>query len=229
MYSHARHVVNNPALLRTVLVVFLLVLAGSKGAMTNSSGSSEPESEMSSAFAHALISPGPSAQLPKTAAAVFDWLIGDWQVDVYDIEPGGAKHISKGEWHFQWVLEGRAVQDVWIVPTRLNRSVNAPGEHNRYGTSLRIYDPKIDAWHVLWFNPVTQDRTELTARKVGNIVVQQGIDEDGSYVRWTFQNITATSFTWRGELSRDGGKTWQLDGEFVARRIGNQAPSSAWR
>ena len=170
-------------------------------------------------FAHALISSAPSPQMPKSAASVFDWLIGDWEADVYDHNPEGSEWVGKGEWHFTWVLEGRAIQDVWIVPGLPDRGAPTSAAHNRYGTTLRIYDPKIDAWRVFWFNPVTQDRTEVIARKIGNDIVQQGIDDDGSFVRWSFEDVKPNSFAWRGEFSKDGGETWQLGARFVARRV----------
>jgi len=155
---------------------------------------------------------------------MFDWLIGDWEADVYDYGPEGAKHVSKGEWHFRWVLEGRAVQDVWIVPKRSERKQTTSKEGNRYGTTIRIYDSKLDVWRVFWFNPVTQDRAELVGRKVGDTIVQQCVCEDGSFTRWTFQDIKANSFTWRGEFSTDGGRRWQLDAEFLARRMSPKSP-----
>ena len=183
---------------------------------------SAPHTE--SKFADVLISHAPSPQIPAAAAALFDWLIGDWEADVYDYRAGGSKCVSKGEWHFGWVLEGRAVQDVWIVPRRSERNATTLGDNNRYGTTIRMYDPKLDAWRVFWFNPVTQDRTELIGRKVGNTIVQQCVDEDGSFTRWTFQDIKPDSFTWRGEFSTDGGNTWQLDAEFLARRVEARKP-----
>jgi hypothetical protein len=38
-----------------------------------------------------------------------------------------------GEIHFGWVLEGRAVQDIWIRPKR-------PVPSTMYGTTLRVFD-----------------------------------------------------------------------------------------
>jgi hypothetical protein len=141
---------------------------------------------------------------------MYDWLIGDWEADVYDYQADGSKKNNTGEWHFSWVLEGRAIQDVWIVPKVSARSAGTPSEDNRYGSTLRIYDPNIDAWRIFWFNPVAQSRSELIGRKVGNDIVHQGIDDDGSLIRWNFEDIKPNSFVWRGESSRDGGKTWQL-------------------
>jgi len=52
------------------------------------------------------------------------------------------KHEARGEIHAGWVLQGRAIQDVWIFPGAF------------YGTTLRVYDPGLDAWHILWSDPV---------------------------------------------------------------------------
>lgn len=175
------------------------------------------ETASSSTFDTVLVSPGPSPEIPRRAAAVYDWLVGDWEADVYDYGEGRVR-TSKGEWHFSWVLEGRAIQDVWIVPKRLGRNGSGTGDGNRYGTTLRIYDPKIDAWRVFWFNPVTQDRSELIAKRIGNTIVQESATGN-SLTRWIFADIKPDSFIWRGQFSTDGGKTWQLDSEFHVRRV----------
>src|SRR4051812_8763384 len=51
--------------------------------------------------------------------------------------PGG--RLGPAEAHFAWVLEGRAVQDVWIMPRRGQRS--GPRPLDTYGTTLRLWDP----------------------------------------------------------------------------------------
>ncbi|HWA10410.1 hypothetical protein [Fulvimonas soli] len=175
-------------------------------------------------FSDALLACGPSPELPASAAAVYGWLVGDWAVDVTDVRPDGSRHTSTGEWHFAWVLEGRAIQDVWIAPVRAQRRGSVPREHNRYGSSLRYYDDSIKAWRVVWINPVSHDQTELVARKVGDSVVQQSSDPDGTFTRWTFTDIKPASFTWLSEYSSDGGRTWQLDAVFKARRVGGNGP-----
>jgi hypothetical protein len=43
-------------------------------------------------------------------------------------------------------------------------------------------------------------------------------DEDQPQLRWRFTDIRPNSFTWRGESSNDGGATWSLDEEMLARR-----------
>lgn len=169
-------------------------------------------------FLDALHAEGPDPSV-GAAAAVYDWLIGSWEADVVDYEADGTRHESRGEWHFGWVLEGRAVQDVWIAPPRQDRTA-PPGARNRYGTSIRIYDRRTGDWLVIWHNPVSGAEVRLVGKRVGDDVVQAGFRDDGTFIRWIFTDIASDSFTWRGEASIDGGRTWYVEAEFFARRMG---------
>jgi hypothetical protein len=144
-------------------------------------------------------------------------LIGSWQGEVVDHLENGEKRRQSAEFHFAWVLEGRAVQDLWIVPARTERP-SVPGAGNRYGTTLRIYDPRIDAWRITWINPVTGSENRLVGRRVGSQIVQTGSDADGRLVRWVFVEIRQDAFHWRGEISADGGRTWTCETEFFGHR-----------
>lgn len=137
---------------------------------------------------------------------LYGWLIGRWTMDAVVHLDDGSRHQGRGEIHFGWVLEGRAIQDVWILPGIF------------YGTTLRVYDPGIDAWHILWSDPMRQVFTRQIGRAQGDDIVQIGNNDFGEAVRWSFTNITPASFRWIGERSRDDGKTWQLQAEFLARR-----------
>ena len=46
-----------------------------------------------------------------------------------------------------------------------------------------------------------------------------GHNDAGEAVRWSFTAIKPDSFRWLGERSRDDGKSWHLQAEFLARRI----------
>jgi hypothetical protein len=173
---------------------------------------------MSNAFLNALGSGGPSADRAGKMD-LYSWLIGSWDLDVTAFLPGGATRKRPGEWHFGWALEGRAVQDVWIVPPRgAGRTGDAAANRHSYGTTLRTYDPAIDAWHIQWTDPVTQTYLTMIGRREGDDIVQLGKDPRGNTVRWSFSKITPNSFFWRGETSADQGKTWQTVVEFTARR-----------
>src|SRR6516162_2507325 len=75
---------------------------------------------------------------------LYGWLIGRWTMDATLHLDNGDTNRGLGEIYFGWVLEGRAIPDVWILPGVF------------YGTTLRVYDPAIDAWHILWSDPLRQ-------------------------------------------------------------------------
>jgi len=152
---------------------------------------------------------------------LYGWLIGSWELDVTGFLEDGSTRRRPGEWHFGWVLEGRAIQDVWIVPPRgEKRRGNAAANANSYGTTLRTYDPRIDAWQIQWTDPVTQTYFSMVGRKEGEDIVQLGKGTGNTLIRWSFRGITPNSFLWRGEVSGDSGASWRRNVEFLARRVG---------
>ena len=172
-----------------------------------------------SAFLHALGAEGPAADR-RGKMDLYGRFIGSWDLDVTQFPGDGTARRRKGEWHFGWVLEGRAIQDVWIVPPRGDlRHGDAAANVNSWGTTLRVYDPRIDAWQVQWSDPVTQSFLQMIGRAEGDGIVQLGTRADGQLVRWSFSDITADSFLWRGDVSADGGVSWRMVTEFIARRV----------
>ncbi len=138
--------------------------------------------------------------------ALYGWLIGDWIFDAAVHKDDGTTHRGQGEIHFAWVLEGRAIQDVSILPGIF------------YGTTLRVYDPGIDVWHILWSDPLRQFYARQIGRAQGPDIVQVGKADTGATLRWSFTEIKPNSFRWLGERSLDGGTTWHLQAEYLARR-----------
>jgi hypothetical protein len=198
---------------------------GADTTYTRSEASVQPNSTGGSdAFLDALRADGPAAEL-GTVAEIYGRLTGSWDLEIVDYFPDGRRREGRGEVHFAWVLEGRAMQDVWIGPPRGQRDQPpVPGDRNRYGTTLRVYDPDLGAWRVTWINPVSRAEVRLIGRREGAAIVQVGETEDGSRIRCVFRDITPDTFTWYGERSADGGATWLLEVEFCARRQADVAP-----
>ena len=164
----------------------------------------------------ALAAAGRSQEIPEALDA-YGWLIGSRELVLVGYDDEGNVIHTTGEAHFAWVLEGRAVQDVFINPRRSDRGRESPRFANWYGTTIRIHDPSIQAWCVNWFNPHDGIRAELIGRQRANDIVQEGKFPDGTTIRWTFGDITENSCRWRGErLEPDG--TWRLQVEFRAKR-----------
>jgi hypothetical protein len=157
-----------------------------------------------------LAADGPSPALGD-AARLWDRFVGTWDADFgFHAADGTVKHVP-GELDFGWVMEGRALQDLWI-------SYPHDGEAERgIGTSIRWYDSKEKTWHVLFVNP-RYGTLQVAGGMEGDRIVLRGNDGDGSNLRWSFNDLQADSFTWRGERSRDGGKTWTLEEEHHMRR-----------
>jgi hypothetical protein len=169
-------------------------------------------------FRSALLASGRSPEIPESSD-VYGWLIGSWELDVLRYLVDVTERGLKAEPHFGWVLEGRAVQDIWIMPPRSKRTTNQDKATNMYGTTLRVWDPLIQAWRVTWINPATGSRDELIGRWHGRDVVQVGAHSDGTPIRWIFAEITRDSFHWIGEALQTDAKTWKIEGEFRARRM----------
>lgn len=173
-------------------------------------------------FYAALSAPARATDI-DAADDVYGWLIGSWDMEVvhYRVDLGDARR--RGEIHFGWVLEGRAVQDVWIMPPRSERHAGLAAGDAMYGTTLRVWDPALRAWRVTYINPLSGQRDELVGRRVGDDLVQIGSHADGTPIRWNFTDITRDSFRWTGVALAQDGVTWTLEAEFHARR----RPSSA--
>jgi hypothetical protein len=173
-----------------------------------------------SLFPRVLHAEGPDSER-KQKLELFAWFVGDWEMEVTTILEDGSTYAGDGEIHVGWVLQGRAIQDVWMIPRLSERRVGIeqlPGAGNWYGTTLRIYDPKLDAWRILWNDPATNFFTQQTARPRGEDIVQEGPDPRGGSMRWTFAEIGPASFHWTAERSADN-HNWRKEVDIRARRL----------
>lgn len=91
----------------------------------------------------------------------FGKLIGSWNIDYVD---NSTSQVIKGEWHFSWVLEGMAVQDVIVLPGF------------EYGTTLRVYNPDTYAWDIAYC--YTGKIMRFEARKQDDIIVLTNIEDE---------------------------------------------------
>ena len=109
-----------------------------------------------------LSADGPHPDLGDNAD-LYGQFIGSWDIDNHQYDEGrGEWSDSREETHFGWVLGGRAVQDLWGSPER------------GFGTTLRAYDPAIDAWRVEFMSPVWDSYCSLIGRAAGERIVQDG-------------------------------------------------------
>ena len=164
------------------------------------------------AFPYALIGVTPAAADLSEKMGLFGQFVGEWDFDWSD----GERQLP-GEWIFSWVLEGTAVQDVFICPSRRERFVN-PQPDAEYGTTVRFYNPAKDAWDIC--HGGSGFMHILEARQVGDLIIVENKTGagDGGLNRWVFSEITGNSFRWQNRTSGDGGATWEVHCELFARR-----------
>ena len=172
-----------------------------------------------SSFVQVLHADGPD---PSRASKLqlYAWLVGQWEMEVTTTLADGATHRGRGEIHAGWVLQGRAIQDVWMIPRLPDRRPGVeplPGAGNWYGTTLRIYDPGLDAWRILWSDPATNFFTQQIGRTRGSDIVQTGADPRGGSMRWVFSEIQPNTFHWTGEHAADD-RSWRREVDIRARR-----------
>lgn len=165
-------------------------------------------------FSTALLSEGPHPSIPPEQR-IFAPFIGSWELLVrwFD-EDGKLAREEQGEWHFAWILEGRGVQDVWIVPRRTERAGRS--DLYEYGTSLRFFDEKIGAWQSTWIGPMHRVVRTFIARRIGAQIVLETTEGEVPRMRWSFSDIQTNSFSWRNELWTENG--WCVQQTFAAHR-----------
>jgi|SRR6516164_5079776 hypothetical protein len=156
-----------------------------------------------------LLANGPNPEY-REKLELFGQFVGSWSFEGVEYHDDGSRPTDAGEIHCRWVLQGRAVQDVFLETKRSDH------ESLLYGSTIRFYDPKIDAWRVTFINPAASVVRTFIGRKVGTEIVMEGASEDGTRLHWIFSQITADSFHWRGERQTKSG--WRIYEELTARR-----------
>lgn len=144
----------------------------------------------------------------------FGQFVGAWDIEWHGTDANGEPATMIGELHFGWVLDGRAIQDVWRVPV----SGPAPADLRPfYGTTVRFYDPSIKRWRSTWIDPLNGRVRRFIGHANGTEIVLEGLDDDPPE-RWSFRDITHDAFRWVGEVSDDGRRSWRLDEQMLIRR-----------
>jgi hypothetical protein len=169
-----------------------------------------PPQQLPTAIAK-LVATGPAPEFADELM-LFGRYVGSWDVVNVDVDEASGTPLRErdGEWHFSWILGGSGVQDVLYA---------SGADAHRRGTTLRTYDHRADVWRCSWMIPAGEEWVHLIGREVDGRIELIGRSPDETRIeRWTFSEITDNSFLWRGEVSRDRGKTWRLIQEMRATR-----------
>lgn len=166
----------------------------------------------------ALKAPGPHLSLGDQAK-IFGRLVGTWEVEYTDFSKEGKVTHRSGELVVGWVMDGRAIQDLWIVYPS-----GARKEREVY-TDLRYFDRKSRTWPATFIDPEHASVASFTGGPAGDDrIVLDTPDLGEKDTRWSFNDIRPDSFVFRDEASGDGGKTWRLQSEYHMKRRGAAPP-----
>jgi hypothetical protein len=116
-----------------------------------------------------------SADAPEPALTaslhLFGQFVGSWDLEWHGKDRQGNSITAAGELHVGWILGGRALQDVWRVP--LNPA-DASMMRAFHGTTIRFYDPSIEAWRSTWLDPLNGRVRRFIGRPVGVTLLLTG-------------------------------------------------------
>lgn len=80
--------------------------------------------------------------------SLFGQFVGAWDLEIDFWPRGESAWSTDGVWLFDWILDGRGIQDV-ILHT------SARGQVGR-GTTVRLYDPVAQLWRMAFFGPISR-------------------------------------------------------------------------
>jgi hypothetical protein len=189
-----------------------LITSGLLSSLSADSGATHPPLDVTTALK--ATSPHPAL---GDQAQVLGRIIGTWDVEYTDFAKDGTATHRTGEFIVGWIMDGQAIQDLWIVNpsgTRKEREVY---------TDLHWFNAKTRTWHATFVDPEHGSVAKFAGGPVGNDrYVLETSDLGSKQTRWSFNDIRADSFVWRDEASNDDGKTWKLQSEYkMKRRLAN--------
>ena len=127
----------------------------------------------------------------------FGKFIGNWSLELTITNLDGSKLKYVGEWHFHRILQGRAIQDIWIIP---GLATHEYGDFHEYGTTVRTFDTKTGKWRAVWVGPIqnqlyvfdVEDKIDQISLTATNITLME--------MKWSFFDIAPNSFKWKSEV-----------------------------
>ena len=196
-------------------VVLLCLSLAIRMAPATGTAASTPVTDPRFAMITALQATGPHPSLGDHAR-VLGRLVGTWDVQYMDIGKDGKAMHRSGELLVGWVMDGRAIEDLWIVYP------SGAGEDREVYADVRYFDPKSGTWPAIFIDLQIASVATFTGGAVGDerIVLDSQDLVAGQTRRWSFNDIRPDSLVFRDDASRDGGKTWTLKSEYHMKRRG---------
>lgn len=152
---------------------------------------------------------GPGDEAPA-GLNQYGQFVGSWRCSGTFLDGEGNWQDAPGRprWVWHYILDGRAIQDVWLP----DPESSPPGAAK--GTNLRVYNAEKDEWDMVWTTETLEGFQRFSARMVDGHIVMHGDIPAGARpahkARITFHNISSGHFDWQYEASAlNDGQQWQ--------------------
>jgi len=178
------------------------------------------------AFAQHSGGGAPPSRVAPREASQFDFLVGQWELDVRVPAASLAQRIHgtpriHGSWKAWRAFDGWGVEDEM-------RLTDGSGNPMNLLHSLRVYDAASRGWLLTGLDVYRARFTSSTAEwRDGTMTLTgRGTDAEGraQVTRTRFSDITPTGFRWLQERSTDEGRTWTETLRLTATRVAAAAP-----
>ena len=128
---------------------------------------------------------------------IFGKFIGEWSLELTITNLNGISVQHKGEWHFHRILQGRAIQDVWIIPNLNSIDGN---EFHEYGTTVRTYNANTKKWKAVWVGPIQNQFFVFDIDDNNEAIILTETNNPKLEMKWSFFDIFPNSFQWKSEI-----------------------------
>ena len=142
--------------------------------------------------------------IPKSKDT-FGKFIGKWSLNLTITNLDGSNIKYKGEWHFHRILQGRAIQDIWIIPSL---SFQEDNEFHEYGTTVRTFNPRTNKWKAVWFGPIQNQFFLFDIEENDDQITLTETNNRNLEMKWIFFDISQNSFKWRSEVKTKENNRW---------------------
>jgi len=162
-----------------------------------------------------LAADGPASE-DQDRLMEFGRFVGSWKVEASYYGSDGTEDHATGDWHWSWILGGRAILDVLTFPAQSSTPPTGGYSHH---TLMRVFDRSQDLWKVVWVFPQTGTLYKLTGSfSDDGGVVLHGDAHDGDPTRWVFSDVSQNTFLWEGFTKDTPDSEWRLEQRMTAQR-----------
>ncbi|MEX0315960.1 MAG: hypothetical protein AB3N18_17405 [Allomuricauda sp.] len=160
-------------------------------------------------------------KLNETAPSSTDhWgqLVGDWDIVVDMLDDSGEIQQSfSGEWNWFYIMNGMAIQDVFILPKRKDSKDQG---NQFYGVGLRIYNEKLDKWQTAYVDTSNRQIDVGEAVSTKEKITLFETNDKKEKIRITYFDFQENTFRWQQEVFNEDQKAWQVTQLIRATRKG---------